>query len=258
MRRSRMVAIAVLVVALAGIPLAVGVVVGALGTPKDDRGSAMAAAGAARGGKKVQMAYAQWVTQHDANGGDRNVVIPLGYWKALSSGFTKANGMATLNLIDGTLAVVAYGLPADAQWDVWLVDNQPGPRRSVRPEPTDTMIKAGRLVRDGDTATLDAKLGAASFLEFHVDLVVVARAGGDPGTAAMLSGAPSLFQRLYTARRSERLLHASDFASHAGLEHAVAKFREAITGSGLTLRIDRILIDRGLGHLAAARADIVH
>jgi cytochrome c peroxidase len=164
------------------------------------------------------MAYADWVKQHDVNGGDRNVMISLGYWKSLSAEYTRASGLAKLDLIDGSVSATVSGLPPGHQWDVWLVDNRPGPGHSVKPEPADAMIRVGRLVSNGDTARLDAKLGRSAFRQFHVDLVVVARADGDPGTTGLLFGAPALFQRLYTARRSETLLGLSDFASHPGIE----------------------------------------
>ena len=52
---------------------------------------------------------------------------------------------------------------------------------------------------------------------------------------------------------SGRGLHPSAVKS---LERAVRSFTASIIVNGSTVRIDRALIDRGLGHLAAARADI--
>jgi cytochrome c peroxidase len=72
-------------------------------------------------------------------------------------------------------------------------------------------------VADRGTATLDAQLGRSAFTAFHVDLVVVAPAGSDPSTTGLLFGAPSLFQRLYTSRRSETLLRLSDFTTQPGI-----------------------------------------
>jgi len=206
-----------LAMALAAVSLVVSILVGPLAGTREAV-SPSAEAFSVRGAEKVKMAYADWVKQHDVNGGDRNVTISLGYWKALSAEYTRASGLAKLDLLDGSVSVTVSGLPPGQQWDVWLVDNQPGPRQSVKPEPSDAMVRVGRLVSDGDTATVDAKLGRSAFQQFHVDLVVVARAGGDPGTTALLFGAPALFQRLYTAFRSERLLGLSDFAAHPGIE----------------------------------------
>jgi cytochrome c peroxidase len=202
---------------LAAVCLVASILVGALAGTRETV-SPSAEAFAVRGAEKVKMAYAEWVKEHDVNGGDRNVVISIGYWKSMSAEYTRASGLAKLDLIDGSASVTVSGLPPGQQWDVWLVDNRPGPHQSVKPEPSDAMVKVGRLVSKGDTARLDAKLGPSAFRQFHVDLVVVARADGDPVTTGLLFGAPALFQRLYTARRSETLLALSDFAAHPGIE----------------------------------------
>jgi mono/diheme cytochrome c family protein len=214
LRAKRTVLIPSLAVALVAVSLVVGVMIGPFGTR--ETASPEAEAFAVRGAAKLKAAYGEWVAQHNAQGGDKYVAISLGYWKALSASYTTANGVAKLNLIDGTVSVTVSGLPT-GDWDVWLVDNRPGPGRSIKPEPSDAMIRAGRLMRNGDVAKLDAELGAAAFNEFHVDLVVVAPAGADPGSGGLLFGAPSLFQSLYTALRSPKLLMASDFAAQPGI-----------------------------------------
>ena len=202
---------------LAAVSLVVSIFVGSLAGTREAVSPAAEAYGV-RGAAKVKMAYADWVKQHDVNGGDRNVTISLGYWKSMSAEYTRASGLAKLDLIGGSASVTVSGLPRGQHWDVWLVDNRPGPNQSVKPERSDAMVRVGRLVSDGDTARLDAKLGPSAFQQFHVDLVVVARADGDPVTTGLLFGAPALFQRLYTARRSETLLGVSDFASHPGIK----------------------------------------
>jgi cytochrome c peroxidase len=213
--RTRRVVIVGSLAALAAAGLVVSVLAGARGAR--DGLPPSAEAFSVRGADKVKAAYADWARRHEADGGDRHVVIALGYWKALSAEHTTATGLATLDLVDGAVSVRVTGLPRDRHWDVWLVDNQPGPRQSVRPEPADTMLRVGRLVPGDDAATLATRLGRAALRELHVDLVVVTPAGGDPATGGVLFGAPALFQRLYTARRSEGLLARSDFAGHPGI-----------------------------------------
>jgi cytochrome c peroxidase len=214
LRAKRAVVIGALAVAIAGASLAVTVLIGPLVTREP--GSPDAVAFAARGAEKVKAAYADWVIRHNTSGGDRNVAIALGYWKALSAAHTQASGMATLDLIDGSVSVTVSGLPK-GEWDVWLVDNRPNPNASLKPDSRDGTIRVGRLLRDKDTSRLEAHLGATAFKKFHVDLVVVAPAGSDPGSSGLLFGSPSLFQRLYTALRSTELLMASDFATQPGI-----------------------------------------
>jgi hypothetical protein len=177
---------------LAAAALAVSLVVGFPGAREIAPATAVAVA--TRGADRLRAAYA------DRYGGGRDVVISLGYRKTLSTEFTQASGTAKLDLIEGTVSVIVSGLPAGEAWDVWLIDNQPGRRQSVKPEPGDSMLRVGRLSSGGGAVTLDADLGRAAFKEFHVDLVVLTRAGGHPSRDGLLFGEPSLFQRVYTSR----------------------------------------------------------
>ena len=108
---------------------------------------------------KLQTAYASWAARHERGGGDKNVVIPLGWSKALSREVSHAKGRIKLDLIDGSVFVEVRGLQNPEVTDVWLVDNRPGPGRSSRPESGDGFLWAGSLKRNGDRGTLTAELG---------------------------------------------------------------------------------------------------
>jgi hypothetical protein len=156
--------------------------------------------------EKLAAGYQRWAIEHETNGGDRNVGLALRWSKGLSMESTKATGEVKLDLIDGWVVVEVRGLADTADWEVWLVDNQPGPGRSVLPEPGDKTLRAGTLRREGDVDRLRAHLGPGAFQAFEVDLVVVARPGGELGHRGVLFGAPGLFQRLYTQARTGRSL----------------------------------------------------
>ena len=158
-------------------------------------------------------AYNQWKATAARNGADRSLVLPLRYSKGLSAEFTKADGHASLNLIDGSVSVKVAGLSDKEAFDVWLIDNRPGPGRSVKPEPGDVMVRIGRLTHKEGTATLQARLGRKTTAGFKLDLVVVAPAGENPGKRGLLFGSPSLFQRLYY---SEQRGEFAPFADAAG------------------------------------------
>ncbi len=140
-------------------------------------------------------AYGRWKAAR--SGAQSDVVLPLTYSKGLSAKFTKARGKASLDLIGGSVSVEVSGLPDRGAYDVWLIDNHPGPARSVKPEPGDARVRVGTLTHDGAIATLQAQLDRKAIVGFEVDLVAVAPSGAAPGEAGLLFGAPSLFQRLY-------------------------------------------------------------
>ncbi len=151
--------------------------------------------------RKLRSLYNRWKVQHERNGGDRNIVLALGWSKGLSAKIPKAKGRATLDLIGGSVSVEVHGLSEEGVWDVWLVDNRPGPGHSVRPEHGDEMIHLGSLEDEGDVARLEADLGEDAFKIFDVDLVIVSRDGVNPEKGGVLCGSPTLFQRLYRSAR---------------------------------------------------------
>src|SRR5215510_13570680 len=107
--------------------------------------------------------YKSWEEEYLKNGGDRNMVMSLGWSKGLSTEYTDAHGQAKLNLVDGTVSVEIKGLSPEKDWDIWLIDNRSGPGRTVLPELGDTMLDLGRLKQEGGSAKLEASLGSETF-----------------------------------------------------------------------------------------------
>jgi cytochrome c peroxidase len=141
--------------------------------------------------------YEKWKSNLRALGNDGKLVLALGPIRGMSKRFLNARGSVSLNLLDGSLTVAVDGLPATDIFDVWLVDNLPGPRKSVRPERGDAMLRVGRLEADGSQLKLQTQLQQKQLSDFRLDLVIVAPGGESPEDSAFLFGSPGLFQRLY-------------------------------------------------------------
>ncbi len=163
--------------------------------------------------ENVRQAFSKWVAAHERAGGDRNVVLGLGWSKALSKEYTKAAGRVRLDLLDGAVSVEARNLPEGVS-EVWLVDNVDRPGDSCAPEVGDAFIRVGSLVREGEVARLEADLGDDAFAKFDVDVALVAREGKGPVSGGVLFGSPTFFQRFY--RQATR---AGQNPSLAMLEH---------------------------------------
>ena len=197
----------------------------------------------------LKAAYLDWTADHVAQGGDRNVILALGWSKGVSREYTEASGVARLDLIGGFAEVELAGLKPGERWDVWLVENQPG--GSALPEPNDKAQRLGRVVADQGKGRLAVRLEPGFFQRFQADMMVVSRAGTRP-EAGVLFGSPDLFQRLYTQGRTRpsmmaghtpaaalfgpRLAFATPFDS---LEPLVAQgadlfFNETFNGNGRT------------------------
>jgi hypothetical protein len=189
-----------LLVGLLGASLALGLP-WALLSPGEPVAASGPIAAAGANPSALEASFRTWSAEHELRGGDRDVFFSLGWSKGYSREQTTARGIVRLDLLDGTAQVEVRGLAAGEEWDVWLVDNQPG--GGALPDRGDRMHRLGRLKADAGTARLSSRLGAGFFDRFEADLVVVTRAGERPENAGVLFGTPDLFQRLYTQRRSK-------------------------------------------------------
>ena len=175
--------------------------------------------------------FQEWLTLQKQSRTDRQMVLGLGWVKGLSTKPTIAYGHATLDLTDGSVRVQCRGLDDPESCEVWLVDNKPGPGRSILPEPGDVMINVGALAAEGDVAKLDGAIGRDRMSTFQLDLIVVTQTGQEPARG-LLYGAPTLFQRLST-----RALAAQGAAST--MDRLVAEgeqlfFNETFNGNSRT------------------------
>lgn len=168
--------------------------------------------------------YEQWKQAATKNGSDKNLVLKLGYSKALSYKYSEAHGTTTINLVEGTISVTISGLPDNESFDLWFVDNQNAPRDSVKPEPWDKKLDIGTLKHSGKIATLQTQLDKKGLKDFRIDLIVISPSGNDPGKSGLLFGSPSLFHRLYYSEQRDLFARlgidnsrADDNTAHPGL-----------------------------------------
>ena len=143
--------------------------------------------------------YKEWETQYEKNGGDKNMVLAMGWFKGLSTGHSYASGLAKFNLVDGNVTLAINGLSKDEVWDVWMVDSAAG--RSIGLESDDNMLRIGSLTHDNNVSTLAATLGKDAFTTFNMDLVIVTKAGKTPIEDRTLIGTTSLFHRVYRSKQ---------------------------------------------------------
>lgn len=143
--------------------------------------------------------YKDWEAEYLKNGGDRNMVLAMGWFKGLSTGNSYASGLATFNLVDGDISVAINGLSKDEDWDVWMVDSAPD--RSIGLESDDAMQLLGSLKHEVKVARLDVKLGKDAFTTFDMDLIIVTKAGKNPIEDRTLIGTTSLFHQLYRSKQ---------------------------------------------------------
>jgi cytochrome c peroxidase len=147
--------------------------------------------------QSLLVTYDRWKTQYREKGGDTALGITLGYNRALSQEFTTARGNLTIDLIEGKVSGNIFGLENNTTYDIWLIDNRPGPGHSVKPEPGDGMVQIGSVRTEAASARLNTRLDPTVIAGFSIDLVAVTRAGAGPEKDGIIFGSLSFFQRLY-------------------------------------------------------------
>jgi hypothetical protein len=71
--------------------------------------------------RNFEAAYNNWREAYEQSGGDRYLVLALGWSKGLSAGFTTAKGQAKFDLIDKSVSIEVEGLPEEsARTSGWL------------------------------------------------------------------------------------------------------------------------------------------
>ncbi|HEY9421113.1 MAG TPA: hypothetical protein VIW92_06845, partial [Thermoanaerobaculia bacterium] len=201
----------------------------------------------------LELFYRDWQKGYLAAGGDRNVGVSLGWAEGLSTEPSAAHGWVDLDLIDGAVRAQVRGLDSQPA-DLWLVDNQDGPGRTVQPEPGDRMFRIGRLA-GGSSARIAAQLGSELFRDFELDLVVVTRAGKTPAESTLLLGTRPYFERLYTTTRvaSERARESKRPSSLLSPVSLLSMLRPRAAEANST----QILISQGLvGQAVGEGADL--
>jgi cytochrome c peroxidase len=177
----------------------------------------------------VRLAYDRWVERYRQYGNEDTLQLALQWSKALSAEYSTAAGRFELGLEDGFVSVSVQGLPQDRAYDVWLLDNRPGPGKSVRAEEGDRMLRIGRLERQDGLAVLETTLERDAIEGLTIDYAVVAPAGGDLAETGLLYGSPSLFQRIYHGLQRQEA-QARESVSLAGFPFLVPA--AAVIGSG--------------------------
>jgi mono/diheme cytochrome c family protein len=145
----------------------------------------------------LKNAYSRWKTAYEADGGDRFLTIPLGYSKALSGEFSRAQGRMRLDLLEGWVTVEVSGLDAGG-YEVWLVDNKTGWHKAGGQEKANAMQRLGRLEPNSEgKRILKTRLDGLAMSGFTLDLVAITREEGNPEEGGILFGTPGFMQRLY-------------------------------------------------------------
>jgi cytochrome c peroxidase len=124
------------------------------------------------------------------------VELSLSNLRGVSSEAVNAGGRVVVDLSAGTVTSSVQLLPADGQFELWLIDNRPAHDATTLAEHSDALIHVGAYAVAGGGHTLASSLGAAAFNGFFPDRAFVVRSGDSPVDRFVLTGPATLFDRL--------------------------------------------------------------
>jgi len=136
--------------------------------------------------------------------GGRNLTIPLGTLRGITSGGFNAAGNVQIDLKTNAVTSTVKGLPADGPFDLWLAVNRPGEGTSTLAESKDVLVRVGSYQVKGAGLTLSATLGAEALQGSAPDRAFVVAANGSPLGAFVLTGSATVLDRL--VHRQVRLM----------------------------------------------------
>ena len=172
-------------IAVAALTWSAFVVAGAAGDSSSNTGMADP--------KALIIAYERFVAGDES----ANVVaLSLSNLRGISSEAVNAGGRVRVDLATGTVDSFVQLLPSDGTFDLWLIDNKPGPGRTTLAQQGDDLMKIGAYSPVSGGHQLSVSLGASAFGSFFPDRAFVVRAGTSPEDGFLLTGPATLFTRL--------------------------------------------------------------
>ena len=159
-----------------------------------------------------------------SNGGPSNVVrLSLSNLRGLSNEAVNAGGEVVVDLATGAVRSTVRLLPDEQTFDLWLIDNLPGPGQTTLAQHGDGLIRVGAYAAAAGNHVLSVSLGAAAFADFFPDRAFVVRAGQSPVEGFLLTGPSTLFARL----RHRQVRFVSGASARLGFDPAATATRAA-------------------------------
>lgn len=139
----------------------------------------------------LQSKYQSWKAGYESNQGAEVLSLRMGFAKAFSRNPTGASGLAKINLLDGTIEVKLQGLETGEHYAFWLT----GKQDNASTPAVEKQISSFQA--ESNQHLLTAKLDRQALQGFHINKVSITLANQTPAKDELLTGSPSLFQRMY-------------------------------------------------------------
>jgi cytochrome c peroxidase len=150
----------------------------------------------------------------EAARGGSLLVLSLSSLRGVTTESLNAGGRVTIDLTAGIVTSYAQLLPSEGTFDLWLIDNRPGPSHTTFAEPSDRLIRVGSYFVAWGAHWLFTWLGPSALSGFFPDRAFVVRSGSSPLQSFVLTGSSTLFDRL----RHRQVRFVSDEGAALGVD----------------------------------------
>jgi len=139
----------------------------------------------------LQQKYEQWKVSYENRNGAETLSLPLGFAKAFSSKQSGARGLAKINLLNGDVNVKLSGLEKGKDYAFWLI----GGNKNDSTAATEKLV--ANFTTESASHLLTSELSRQDLQGFFINKVAITKGNEKPTSTQLLSGSPSLFQRMY-------------------------------------------------------------
>jgi cytochrome c peroxidase len=146
------------------------------------------------------------------------LTLSLANLRGVSNQAVNAGGSVTVDLATGRVTSFVRGLPEDGAFELWFIDNRPGPDHTSLAEEVDQLLNVGPLKPTTGGHDLRVTLGPDALSGFFPDRAFVVRSGESPMQSFVLTGGSTFFARL----RHRQVRFVDDAAAAFGFDPTAA------------------------------------
>ncbi|MCH7726735.1 MAG: hypothetical protein IH991_09680, partial [Planctomycetes bacterium] len=145
--------------------------------------------------QRAEQLFDRWAADYAKHDIYTRTPIDLGFSRAFSKHFTKARGRVEINFQTAQVSVSVDGLdtlPDGSAYEVWLLENVPGPDNSAAIDlgkHGDRIINLGALPANGSLVT---SVDAQELANFEVDMAAVMRLSANQKPEYVIGGMQSI------------------------------------------------------------------
>ncbi|MBL8149172.1 MAG: hypothetical protein JNN15_04515, partial [Blastocatellia bacterium] len=143
--------------------------------------------------------YKEWQAKNISNKVDQVLTLSVGWMKGLSAEHSYGVGAVSIDRTSGKISLKVKDI-ADGDWQLWLIENRDGENTSAMPDKADKIVEVAKFSSKDGIINFEENVDVQLFSDIRIDRVAITRAGKNPTEAFVLTGSPTLFEKMQQKR----------------------------------------------------------